>query len=61
MKTTDLFIVINDDTLNTMKGKDGKTAKFKTDLDADNEAAGKLESWSVVRINFVHRFISHTV
>ena len=61
MKTTDLFIVINDETLNTMKGADGKTAKFKTEKEADDVAATKLESWSIARIAFTHRFIGHTV
>ena len=43
MKDTNIFIVINDRTLNTMKGFGGRTAKFKTKEQADDKAATKLE------------------
>jgi len=61
MKHTKLFIVLNEETLNTMKGKNGKTAKFNTENEADKIAAGKLNMWSVVEVNFVHKFLNHTV
>jgi len=61
MLQTNLFIVIDDETLNTMKGKSGKTAKFLTKDIANYHAAKKLNSWTVVHINFVHNFLQHTV
>ena len=61
MKTTDLFIIINDETLETVKRLGGKTAKFETEADAYSVTSVTLESWSVVRIAFSHRFIGHTV
>tara|TARA_R110001599_G_scaffold327687_1_gene540750 strand:- start:69 stop:266 length:198 start_codon:yes stop_codon:yes gene_type:complete len=59
MKHTDLFIVINERTLNTMKGFGGKTAKFKSMEQANEKACKKLELWSVVPIQFRHEFIQH--
>jgi hypothetical protein len=59
MKTTNLFIVINEESLNTMKGKGGKTAKFKTEKDADEAASGRLNLWTVVKIHFKHEFKAH--
>ena len=62
MKTTKLFVVLNEETLNTMKGKDGKTAKFATQEGADMAAACRLLSmWTVVEVHFTHRFLHHTV
>lgn len=61
MKTTNLFIVLNEETLNTMKGKGGKTAKFATKQEANDTAAGKLNMWTVVPVKFEHRFLQHLV
>ena len=64
MKTlneTKLWIVINEETLNTMKGKGGKTAKFKTKEEADWKAAGKLNLWTCIKIHFEHKFINHKI
>ena len=61
MKTTKLFVVLNEETLNTMKGKGGKTAKFETEQEADNAAAEKLNMWCVVKVHFNHEWLSHTV
>lgn len=58
---THLFVVLNEETLNTMKGKGGKTAKFKTFEEADWAAAERLNMWTVVEVNFHHKFIHHTV
>ena len=41
MKETKLYIVLDEHTLNTMKGKGNKTAKFKTFEEADLKAAEK--------------------
>jgi len=61
LKKTNLFIVLNDDTLNTMKGKNNKTAKF-TSFDGANLAASrKLSLWTVVQVAFTHKFIQHTI
>jgi len=61
MKHTKLFVVLDEETLNTMKGKNGKTAKFNTEKEADKIAAGKLNMWCVVEVNFTHKFLSHKV
>jgi hypothetical protein len=61
MITTNLFIVINEETLETMKDKNGETAKFNTSTDANKNAAERLEIWNVVPVHFNHRFINHTL
>ena len=57
---TELYIVINEETLNTLKGKGGKTAKFTTREQADSFASERLEMWSVSKIHFKHKWITHT-
>ena len=61
MKTTKLFVVLNEETLNTMKGKGGKTAKFATEEEANMSAGGRLNMWTVVEVNFTHRFLHHKI
>jgi hypothetical protein len=58
---TDLFIVLNEETLNTLKGKGNKTAKFATAMEADDFASTKLNLWCVVKVCFNHPFINHTL
>jgi hypothetical protein len=60
-KNTNIWIVLNEETLNTMKGKHGKTAKFKTEKEANQKAASKLEMWVCVNVHFNHRWINHTI
>ena len=59
MKTTRIFIVINEETLLTMKGKNNKTAKFATYEDANWHAAQKLSIWAVHEVNFSHPWLHH--
>ena len=61
MRTTKLFVVLNEETLNTMKGKGGKTAKFATEEEANMEAGGRLNMWTVVSVHFTHRFLHHKI
>jgi hypothetical protein len=61
MRTTKLFVVLNEETLNTMKGFGGKTAKFATEEEADRVASESLGMWVVVKVHFNHRFIHHTI
>tara|TARA_R110000751_G_scaffold238555_1_gene339372 strand:+ start:651 stop:836 length:186 start_codon:yes stop_codon:yes gene_type:complete len=61
MRTTKLFVVLNEETLNTMKGFGGKTAKFATEEEANLKAAGKLTLWIVVGVHFNHKWVQHTV
>jgi len=61
MKTTKLFVVLNEETLNTMKGKHGKTAKFETEQEANAVASKKLNMWSVIKVHFNHEWLNHTV
>lgn len=58
--TTHLYIVINEETLDTLKGKDGVTAKFTTRKEADSFASQSLELWSIKEIFFKHKWINHT-
>jgi len=58
--TTQLYIVINEETLETLKGEDGVTAKFTTRKDADDFASERLELWSFKEIFFKHKWINHT-
>jgi len=58
---TKLYIVLDEHTLNTMKGKGNKTAKFKTFEEADLKAAEKLEIWTVIEVWFEHNWIHHRV
>lgn len=60
-KITDLWIVLNEETLNTMKGRGGKTAKFKTEKEADEKASSKLNMWVCVNVNFTHKFLNHKI
>lgn len=61
MKETKLYIVLDEETLNTMKGKGNKTAKFKTFEEANNMASEKLEIWTVVEVWFEHSWIFHRI
>ena len=61
LRTTNLWIVLNEETLNTMKAKGGKTAKFKTEEEANMAAGGKLNMWIAVNIHFNHKFLQHSV
>jgi hypothetical protein len=61
MKKTKLFIVIDEATLLTAKGKQNKTAKFRTEKEADEWASQRLEMWSVFKVHFNHKFIKHTI
>tara|TARA_R110000787_G_scaffold277064_1_gene386179 strand:- start:342 stop:542 length:201 start_codon:yes stop_codon:yes gene_type:complete len=61
MRTTKLFVVLNEETLNTMKGFGGKTAKFETEEEADRVASESLDMWVVVKVHFTHRWLQHKV
>jgi len=58
--TTQLYIVINEETLETLKDVYGVTAKFTTRKDADDFASERLELWSIKEIFFKHKWINHT-
>ena len=62
MKKTELFIVIDEATLKTRIDEEtNQVAKFRTEKEADEWAAERLEVWSVVKIHFTHKFIEHTI
>tara|TARA_R100000329_G_scaffold822_1_gene1552 strand:+ start:2354 stop:2539 length:186 start_codon:yes stop_codon:yes gene_type:complete len=61
MKTTKLFIVIDEETLLTAKGKGNKTAKFETEEQANEWASQRLEVWRVFKVHFQHEHIQHTI
>ena len=58
---TNIWIVLNEKSLNTMKGKNGRTAKFKTEEEANSAASRKmLPMWVCVNVHFNHHFLCHT-
>ena len=59
LRTTELFIVIDEEKLLTAKGKGNKTAKFETEEQADEWASGRLNVWCVVKIHFKHEWVQH--
>jgi len=62
MKTTKLFIVIDEATLQTRINEEtNQVAKFKTEKEADEWASQRLEMWSVFKVHFNHKFIEHTI
>tara|TARA_R110001606_G_scaffold291090_1_gene438948 strand:+ start:985 stop:1170 length:186 start_codon:yes stop_codon:yes gene_type:complete len=61
MNKTNLWIVLNEETLNTMKGKGGKTSKFETEKEANETASSKLNMWVCVNVNFEHKFLEHKI
>jgi len=58
--TTHLYIVIDEEHLETLKGSDGITAQFTDRQEADSFASERLEIWSIKEIFFKHRWIQHT-
>tara|TARA_R100000781_G_scaffold105256_1_gene69066 strand:+ start:780 stop:977 length:198 start_codon:yes stop_codon:yes gene_type:complete len=61
LRTTELFIVIDEETLLTAKGKGNKTAKFETEEQAWEWASERLNLWCVVKIHFKHEWIEHKI
>ena len=60
LRTTKLFIVIDEEKLLTAK-KSNKTAKFDTEEQANEWASGRLNLWCVVKIHFKHEWIEHKI
>lgn len=60
-RTTNLWIVINEETLEVAKRKNGKPAKFATEKEADQWASERLNMWQTFHVHFLHPFISHTL
>jgi len=65
MRHTNLFIVINLRTLNSVKAAGGKPAKFRSKEQAEASAnkrylKGQIEIWTVVPVKFQHDYIQHT-
>jgi hypothetical protein len=58
---THLFIVIDEDRLDTMKDEHDNTIKFKTHDEAEEFASNKLGIWTVVEIHFSHPWLQHHV
>ena len=61
LKQTKLFVVLDEVTLKTMKGKNNKTAKFASFDTANWAASGKLHLWTVVEVAFQDKFFQHTI
>jgi len=59
---TNLWIIVDEETLNTMKIPNGlETAKFATKEEANMAAAEILNVWVAVSIHFNHKFLQHKV
>ena len=61
MKTTNLFIIIDEEKLEVFKSDTGQPLKFKTKDDANMFAAERLEMWQVFNVHFTHKFLRHTI
>jgi hypothetical protein len=61
MRTTNLFIIIDESNLEVKKSKKGEVKKFKSEKEADVFASKCLEIWTVLHVNFNHPFIEHTL
>ena len=59
LNITNLWVILNEETLNTMKGKGGKTAKFTTRAEANEKASKKLNIWIAVNVHFKHKSTKH--
>jgi hypothetical protein len=58
---TNLFVVLDEETLTAMKDNEGHTAKFDTYEDANEIASQSLNMWSVVHVNFNDTWLQHKV
>ena len=56
---TNVFVVLNEETLEMLKCDSGRTLKFDTKEDANKYASRKLELWSVFQVAFKHPWIQH--
>ena len=57
---TDVFIILDESNLDTVKTKSGMTLTFSTWAQANKTASVKmLEVWSVQQVKFNHKFIQH--
>ena len=61
MKTTNLWIIIDEETLETVKDATGIVAKFETEEQADKYASSRLNIWMAFHINFKHEYLNHTL
>lgn len=60
MKTTKLFIVIDEEKLEVSKDiNNGKTLKFETKEQANDWASRNCEVWRVFKVHFKHEHIQH--
>ena len=60
MRTTNIWIVLDEETLETMKNEDGTVAKFHFKAWANKAASEKLNIWTCINVHFQHKFISHS-
>lgn len=62
MKTTKLFIVIDEEKLEVSKDvNNGKPLKFETEEQANDWASRNCEVWKVFKVHFKHEHIQHTL
>tara|TARA_R110002153_G_scaffold250565_7_gene407367 strand:- start:102 stop:296 length:195 start_codon:yes stop_codon:yes gene_type:complete len=61
LRVTKLWIVVDEESLTTMKTKDGLPAKFANEEEANMAASEKLNLWATILIHFNHKFLQHTV
>tara|TARA_Y100001963_G_C6559648_1_gene343709 strand:+ start:23 stop:208 length:186 start_codon:yes stop_codon:yes gene_type:complete len=61
MRTTKLFIVIDEENLKVATGKYAKPLKFETEEQANDWASNNCEVWRVFKVHFKHEWIQHTI
>lgn len=58
-RTTNIWIIIDEEKLEILKDRNGNPKKFRTCEKANQWASDKLNMWAVFNVHFVHHFIHH--
>lgn len=58
-KKTEIYVVLNEQSLETLKNEKGDVLKFKSEKDANEYASYRLHLWTVVKCNFIDHLVYH--
>jgi hypothetical protein len=58
-KETNVFLILDETTLEIVKGDDNQALKFSTQDEANEFASGRLDVWDVINSCFIHRRVQH--
>ena len=59
MRNTNIFVILDEETLEVLKNKHGIARKFRSGKKANEFAAERLEMWAILHLHFNHKFIQH--